>query len=204
MSWSKWHWDDAVADWNWEGFEGRPLEVTVYSSCEEAELTLNNKSLGRKKTGRAEAFGATWTIPYQAGEIKATGYSGRKLKNNTVLTTTGEAEQIKLNADRAVISADGQDLSYITVDLTDRNGLRNPKADNPVKFEIDGPGTIAGVGNGNPVSLESYQSHNRRAWQGRCLVIIRSGTNPGTVKLRALSEGLAPAEIIIRSVSDIN
>jgi beta-galactosidase len=82
--------------------------------------------------------------------------------------------------------------------------LRNPKADNLVKFQIDGPGTIAGVGNGNPVSLESYQTDSRKAWQGRCLVIIRSDNKPGTIKLRASSEGFAAAEIIISSASDIN
>jgi beta-galactosidase len=199
MSWSKWHWDDAVADWNWEGIEGKPLQVNVYSSCEEVELTLNNKSLGRKRTGRAEEFRASWTIPYQVGEIKAKGYSGGKLQNSAVLKTAGEPKQIKLSADRAVISADGQDLSYITVELTDSNGLRNPKADNLVKFEIDGPGTIAGVGNGNPVSLESYQTDSRKAWQGRCLVIIRSGSDPGKIKIRASAEGFPSAEISITS-----
>ena len=76
-TWSKWHWHDAVADWNWEGFENKALEVSVYSSCDEAELFLNNKSLGKKKTNRDSQFMAVWEVPYQEGELKAKGYRGK-------------------------------------------------------------------------------------------------------------------------------
>ena len=89
------------------------------------------------------------------------------------MQTAKQTSKIKLSADRSTIKADGQDLSYITVELTDANGIRNPKAENLLKFKIEG-GTIAGVGNANPVSLESYQLPQRKAWQGRCLVIVRS------------------------------
>ena len=75
-SWSKWHWHDAVADWNWKGYENKPLEVSVYSSCDAAELFLNNRSLGKKKTNRDSQFTAVWEVPYQEGELKAIGYNG--------------------------------------------------------------------------------------------------------------------------------
>jgi len=199
QSWSKWHWLDAVADWNWKGHENKPLEVSVYSSCEEVELFLNNKSLGRKKTNRSTEFKAIWEVPYQAGELKTIGYSGKKQVNTTFLRTASESSQIKLNADRNEIKADGQDLSYITVELLDEKGNRNPNAENLVKFEIEGPGTIVGVGNANPVSIESYQASERRAWQGRCLVILKSEHQQGIITLKATSDNLKRANIVIDS-----
>ena len=197
MFWSKWHWLDAVSDWNWPGYENNPLQVSVYSSCDEVELFLNNKSLGRKKTDRSTEFIAIWNVPYQPGILKATGYKGKKQVNSSTLQTANEVSQIKLTADRTTIKSDGQDLSYITVELTDANGIRNPKAENLVSFEISGPGTIAGVGNANPVSLESYQQPQRKAWQGRCLVIIRSENKSGEIRFKAISPGLNAGEISI-------
>jgi beta-galactosidase len=199
MFWSKWNWFDAVADWNWSGNENTPLEVTAYSSCDEVELFLNSRSLGKMKTSRATEFKATWKVPYQAGELKAIGYTGKKKVNTAILHTAAEPAQIKISADRNVIKADGQDLSYITVELVDGNGIRNPKAENPVKFEIEGPGKIIGTGNANPVSLESFTAAERKAWQGRCLVVVKSDYVEGKMILRASSPGLNPASIVISS-----
>jgi len=199
QSWSKWHWLDAVADWNWKGSENVPLEVSVYSSCEEVELFLNNKSLGRKKTNRSTEFKAIWEVPYQAGELKTIGYAGKKQVNAAFLRTANEPSQVKLMADRIAINANGQDLSYITVELLDEKGNRNPKSENLVKFEIEGPGTIVGVGNANPVSTESYQTSNRKAWQGSCLVILKSEHSKGKITLKATSGSLKQADIVIDS-----
>jgi beta-galactosidase len=199
MPWSKWHWYDAVADWNWKGYENQPLPVSVYSSCEEVELFLNNKSLGKKETDRSTEFTAKWDVPFQTGELKAIGYRGKTEVNSTKLLTAGDISQIKLTADRNMIKADNHDLSYVTVELTDIKGVRNPKADNLIKFEIDGPGTIVGVGNANPVSTESYILPLRKAWQGRCLVIIKSENQPGEINLKVISDGLPSNEVTIKS-----
>ena len=199
MFWSKWNWFDAVADWNWAGNENTPLEVTAYSSCDEVELFLNSRSLGKMKTDRTTEFKATWNVPYQAGELKAVGYTGKKQVNTAILRTAADPAQIKMSADRNVIKANGQDLSYITVELVDDNGIRNPKAENPVKFEIEGPGKIIGTGNANPVSLESFTTPERKAWQGRCMVVIKSDYVEGKIILRASSPGLTPASIVISS-----
>jgi len=200
-SWSKWHWLDAVADWNWNGYENTSLEVSAYSSCEEVELFLNSKSLGRKKTNRSTEFKAIWNVPYQSGELKAIGYQGKKQVNTAIMQTANEPTQFKLTADRNEIKADGQDLSYITVELLDNKGIKNLKAVNLVKFEIEGPGTIVAVGNANPKSTESFQLPMRKAYQGRCLVIVKSGNTPGDIKLKASSDGLSQAEILISSGS---
>jgi|SRR5579872_451920 len=200
QSWSKWHWLDAAADWNWSGYENQPLQVTLYSSCKEVELLLNGKSLGRKKTDRSTQFMASWNVPYQPGELKAVGFSGGQQVASASLKTAQRVSRIVATADRDRIKADGEDLSYVTIELKDANGTRNPKAENLLTFAIEGPGTIAGVGNANPVSLESFQRPERRASQGRCLVIIKAGRQPGDIHLRISAAGLQTATITIRSL----
>ncbi|MBW6500709.1 MAG: DUF4982 domain-containing protein [Bacteroidales bacterium] len=196
-SWSKWHWNDVTDSWNWPGEEGKPMEVTVYSSCEQAELFLNGKSLGRKPTNRSTEYKATWNVQYEPGTLKAAGYQKRKQVTSAELKSAGEPARILLTADKSVIRSDGQDLSYITVELVDEKGVRNPLAGNPVSFETEGPGSIIAVGNANPVSLESIISSERKACRGRCMVILKSGSEAGTVTLKVSSPGLKTSEILI-------
>ena len=195
--WSKWHWQDVVADWNWRGYENKPLEVNVYSSCDEVELFLNGRSLGRKPTNRSTKYTAAWEVPYQAGILRAVGYDGGREANSSELRTATQPVSIKLSADRERIKADGEDLSYVTVELLDARGVRNPKAENLVEFTVEGPGTIIGVGNANPISTESYQQPRRKAWQGRCLLVIKSGRQAGKVVVKAAAQGLKPAALVI-------
>lgn len=194
---TKWNWHDVLADWNWQGYEGKTMEVEVYSSCDAVELFLNGKTLGKKSTNRSTRFIATWSVPYAAGSLKAVGYMGKKKITEKELNTAGTPSALKLIADRNEIKGDGQDLSYITVELVDEKGIRNPRAENLVQFEIDGPGTIVGVGNANPISVESYQQSQRKAWQGRCLVIIKSKKGAGKITLKAKANGLNPVQIAV-------
>ena len=204
QSWSKWHWFDDVADWNWNGSEGMPLEVKVYSSCEKVELFLNGKSLGSKEVNRGTKFTASWKVPYQPGTLKAVGYKSKKLVVSRELITAGEPARIKVTSDRTEIKADGQDLCYITVELTDAKGIRNAKAENLVNFTITGPAIIVGVGNANPVSLESFTLPQRKAWQGRCLVILRAGRETGRITLHTTSPGIDGSLIEIEAVGESN
>ncbi len=197
--WSKWNWLDAVPKWNWEGNEGKPLEVSVYSSCENAELFLNGKSLGKKPTNRSTQYIATWQVPYQSGELKAVGYSKGKQVNTAVLHTAAAPVKIRITADRTQLKAGQQDLSYITVELVDANGYVNPMAENLLKFEVEGDATIAGVGNANPKSLESFQLPQRKAWKGRCMVIVKAGKTAGNIILTASAEGLKSSQLSITS-----
>ena len=202
QSWSKWHWNDVVDDWNWKGNEGKIMNVNIYSSCKEVELFLNGKSLGKKTTDRSTKYIAEWQVAYEPGTLKAIGYDGKKQVNTAELHTAGAPSLIRLTADRNKIRSDGKDLSYITVELTDNEGIRNPKADNTVSFEIEGPGSIAGVGNANPVSLESFQLPRRKAWHEKCMVIVKSDTNAGKIHLKAASTGLKSANLEIESTQN--
>jgi len=188
-----------LADWNWKGYENKPLTVNVYSSCQQVELFLNNRSLGKKETNRSTKFIATWDVPYQPGSLVAIGYDGDKKVKTAALHTASAPAKIKLSADRIQLKANNEDLSYITVELTDTKGNLNPRADNLVHFKIEGPGTIAGVGNADPRSLESYQRPQRKAWHGKCLVVIKSTEKPGDIKLEVTSAGLAGKSLLIRS-----
>jgi beta-galactosidase len=197
--WSKWHWFDVVAHWNWPTFENKPIEVNVYSSCYEVELFLNGRSLGKKATNRATAYLGNWVVPYHSGVLKAVGYSGGKQVTTSELRSAGPPTKIKMTPDRARIAADGQDLSYITVELVDNYGVRNAIAENLIKFKVAGPGEIVAVANANPMSTESYQQPQRKAWQGRCLVVIRSAKRAGKITLTASANGLRPAAAVIEA-----
>ena len=199
-AWSKWHWYDVQADWNHQGYENKPLDIVIYSSCEEVELFLNEKSLGKKLTNKGTKFLANWDVPYQAGTLKAVGYTNNKQVNISKLQTAASTQTINMVADRSQINANGQDLSYVQITLADENGIVNPKAENLVKFEIAGPGEIVAVGNGKPTSLESYQLPQRKAWQGKCLVVIKSTKNAGKIILKATADGLIAAQTIILTV----
>lgn len=200
-SWSKWHWLDAVSNWNWPGYINKPIEVTVYSSCTSVELFLNGISLGKKTTNRSTQFMAAWQVPYQQGELKAIGYNAKNnVINTAILATADTVAQIKLTADRNSITADNQDLSYITVELTDAKGNRNPLAENLVKLELEGEATIVGVANANPRSIESCQAPQRKAWHGKCMVIVKAGKQPGNIKLKAMVDGVTTATINIKAL----
>ena len=99
------------------------------------------------------------------------------------------------------IAADGQDLSYITVELVDEQGVRNPLSENLVKFSITGPGSIVGVGNANPISTESFQQPQRKAWQGRCLLIIKSSKQAGAITITASSRGLTSEKVVLNTIA---
>jgi beta-galactosidase len=198
-TWSKWEWQDVVASWNWEGFEGKNLAVEVYSSCPETELFLNGKSLGKKKTDRSTEWIARWEVPYEPGVLSAKGYNGKYDVIISELKTAGKPVKIKLTADRKMIKADGQDLSYITVEILDNNGVRNPVAENLINFSIEGPGTILSVGSSNPMGTESFKKPYRKAYQGRSLVAVKAEKAAGEIRLKAVSSGLESDEILISS-----
>ena len=196
---SKWSWPDEVASWNWDGYEGQTLETNVYSSCDEVELFLNDKSLGKKKTNRETRFMAKWNVEYHPGVLRAVGYKGARQITLCELKTSGNPEKIVLSADRDSIEADGQDLSYVTVEIIDGKGVRNPLSQNLISFDIEGPGSIVAVGSSNPRGTESFIQPMHKAYQGRCMVIVRSENKAGEIKLKALSEGLQSAETVISS-----
>jgi beta-galactosidase len=199
MDWSKWHWQDVVDSWNWDGHEGESLEVEVYCAHETVELFLNGVTLGRKATSRENEWIARWTVPYTAGKLTAIGYRSGEEAESDELLTTGDPANIAMKEDRSSLMADGQDLSFVDVELLDHDGNRSYNAGNLVQFELEGPGEIVAVGSSNPMSTESYQASFRKAYQGRCLVVVKTTREAGEIILTASSEGLQSATLSLES-----
>lgn len=193
-----WCHPDIHPSWTWPGHEGRDLEVVIYSTCDQVELFLNGQSLGSKPTGRDTKYTATWQVPYHPGELKAVGYQDSRIQSTWTLKTAGPATRLNLTTDRSTIKADGQDLAYVTVEVLDDQDIRVPQADHLINFRVEGPGVLAGVGNGKPYGTESFQKPYRTAFEGRCLAILKSTKQAGVVTLTATAEGLAPDSVIIR------
>jgi len=192
--WCRWNWFDVVARWNWEGQGEKPLRIDIYSTCPEAELFLNDRSLGRKAVSKCIAV---WTVPYEAGTLRAVGYRDDKPVCRSVLRTATKPARIRLRVDRTRIASGGEDLSYVTVEVVDAQGTRDPRASNLMHFQVQGAGSIVGVGNANPLSTESCQSPGRHCWEGRCLVILRSWRQKGLLTLKVSSEGLPANEVTV-------
>jgi beta-galactosidase len=204
--------------WNWKGHEGEKIPVMVYSNAGEVELFLNGKSLGRKARLAAEwempvgkkisedgkfttKYRLVWEVPYEPGTLKAVGYSGGKQVAEETVRTAGAPARVKLLADRSVIHADGDDLSYVTVRIEDKDGNLCPLADNLVHFKVSGVGDIAGADNGNAATTEPFQADHRKAFNGLALLILRSRPEAGSIRVIATSDGLTGAETTVRSES---
>lgn len=185
--------------WNWN--EGDTADIWAYSSEDEVELFLNDQSLGIKKKEKDDIH-LMWRVPYVPGTIKAVAMKDGEPKITRIIKTAGEPEHIRLTPDRSSIKADGADLSFITVDLLDADGNIVPHADNLIHFEIKGNALIAGVDNGNPLSHEPFKANYRKAFNGKCLVLVQAGKEAGNVVLSATSEGLKSAETHIALTKD--
>ncbi|MDC0584261.1 DUF4982 domain-containing protein [Bacteroidales bacterium] len=200
--------------WNWEGKEGDSIPVFVYTNCEEAELFLNGKSLGKKVKGKdlteipadfhsypagtyKSKYRLSWMVAYEPGAVKVIAYNGGEPKAEKEVKTAGDPATIVVSADRSEITADGKDLSYITVWAEDANGTPCPLAENMIDFKIEGNGALTGVGSGNPRSLESFQAPHRKLFSGKCMLIVKSTEEAGNINITASSKGLKEANIVI-------
>jgi beta-galactosidase len=134
--------------WNWAGKESQVIDVRALSNCDEVELFLNQKSLGRLAMKHDSEL--KWKVPYAPGTLLAKGFKDGKVVIETQVETTGAPAAVHLTPDRATINADGEDISVITIAVTDAQGRVVPIANNAISFTLDGPGRIIGVGNGDP------------------------------------------------------
>jgi beta-galactosidase len=181
--------------WNWKS--GQNVDVWVYyNNADEVELFLNGKSLGTKKK-LGDDLHIMWRVPFQAGTLKAVSRKNGKLVKETVVQTAENPAKLKLTADRNTINADGNDLSFITVDITDEKGVLSPNANNEIQFSLKGSGKIVGVCSGDPVSHESYKGTKHTALNGKCLVIIQAGNKTEKLELTASANGLKSSTTII-------
>ncbi|MFY0600925.1 MAG: DUF4982 domain-containing protein [Cyclobacteriaceae bacterium] len=191
--------------WNWEGREEEEIPVYSYTNCDEAELFLNGKSLGKRVKGVDKTpikidflrwpggdfmskYRLRWDVPFEAGELKVIGYVDGKVAEEKVIRTAGKPHQIKLTADRKEISADGQDISYVAVEVLDKDGNPCPWADDQIRFYVEGAGSLVAVGNGDPSNIIPFNADYQRAFFGKCMAIVKSQDGvKGEIKIKAIS-----------------
>ena len=195
---SRWGWPDVVASWTWRGYEGKPTVVDLYSEEDEVELFLNGKSLGRKPTGKANRYIASFEVVYEVGELTAVGYKNGAAVSRSVLRTAGAPAIIRLTPDCSKLKAEFGDLSYVTVEILDAEGNLVQDACNNIYFTIEGTGSLLAVGSGNPVTEEMYVGNQRKVHEGRAMVVVRSGDEVGNIILTAAADGIPSTQITIR------
>ncbi|HKY45236.1 MAG TPA: beta-galactosidase GalB [Pyrinomonadaceae bacterium] len=183
--------------WNWK--PGEKVDVVAYfNNADEVELFLNGRSQGTKRK-QGDDMNVFWRLAFEPGVLKAVSRKNEQVVLSREVQTAERAAKIVLIPDREAIKADGTDLSFITVKVVDKNGTLVPFADNLIKFELTGPGSIAGVDNGNQISHESFKAHQRKAFHGMALAIVQSKQRAGRIVLKATSDGLASASVVINA-----
>ena len=198
---SEWHPEKKVLHlfphWNWT--PGQDIDMwAYYNNADEVELFVNGESQGVRTKGKDD-FHVVWRVKYEPGVVKVVSRKDGKAVLEKEIHTAGEPAQIRLTADRNEIKSDGRDLSFVTVEVLDKDGNLCPNADNQIMFDVQGAGFIAGVDNGSPVSMEKFKADHRKAFYGKCLVVVQSDGKSGGIKLTATSEGLKTAVTAIKA-----
>lgn len=183
--------------WNWK--DGEEVDVWAYfNNADEVELFLNGKSLGTKKP-EGNAYHALWRVPFTPGTLEAVSLKDGKEVKRTSISTASEPFALRLTPDRTEIKADGTDLSYVAVEVVDKDGNLCPWAENEILFTVEGSGFNAGTDNGSPISLEPFKSDRKKAFYGRALVIIQNNGEDGEIKVTASSPGLKASTVTLNS-----
>ena len=188
--------------WNLQGHEGENVEIWAYSNCDEVELTVNGRNLGRKLMPRNGHL--AWDAIYRPGKVVAKGYKNGKCILTKTVETTRPASKIVLKTERQYIKADGQDVAVVTIEVQDSKGHVVPDACPMVNILLEGKGRILGVGNGDP----SYLGLDHRnqmdchefsipVFNGLAQIIVQSQHQQGEISISATSEGLKDSQIIV-------
>jgi beta-galactosidase len=186
-----WGWFPTWDSWTWPGREGKPMKVEVYTRYAKVRLYLNDKLVEERDV---HGFYTDFTLPYAPGVLKIAGVDGDKEVESYELKTAGEPVALRLTPDRTTIHADAQDLSFVQVEVVDKDGNRQPNADEAVHFTLTGPGSIAGLGNALLKGDAPYQGSDCHVYHGRALVVLRSTHAAGTLALHAEATGLKAAD----------
>lgn len=193
-----WMHKDNVASWTWPGYEGKPANVDVYSEADEVELFLNGTSLGRKAAGEANGFTASYEITYEPGELLAVSYRDGEETGRDVLYTAKDEVQMQVDCEGEVLKADGEDLAFVTVKLTDDQGVENLFAQKEITVTVEGAGTLQGFGNADPRAIGSYDDPTWKTFDGYVMAVVRAGREAGMIKVRFDAEGCESREVEIQ------
>ena len=194
-----WSWPNLITHWNFSQYEGHVIEVQTITNCDSVELWLNDVSLGKRSTSDYTNNTIVWHVPYKAGRIQAKGYIKGLEAANFELKTSGKPARILLSADKNEITADGQDLSHITITIVDANGIPVPDADRIIAVEVGGNAKLLGIDNGDQRRKDGFGGNNRTSFFGKALTIVQSLRQPGAIKVKVSATGLPAATISLLS-----
>jgi beta-galactosidase len=188
--------------WNWEGWEGREIDVWCHTNLDSVELFLNGASLGKQKVERNSHL--QWKVKYARGVVEARGSKAGKVVLTDRRETTGAPAKIVLLPDRKKIAADGEDVAVATAQVADLQGRVVPMASSQISFKIAGPGRLIGVGNGDPSCHEpdnpaQPNAATRSAFNGLCMALVQTLKQPGDIRVEASSPGLESAVVVIQA-----
>ena len=173
--WSVWPtWES----WTWPGWEGKPVEVEVYTHQPEVKLYLDDQLIDTKQVSRDTEFKAVFSVPYKAGTLRAEAGG-----ESVTLKTAGEPARLRLTPDRTVMTADGQSLTFVTIEVLDKQGTLVPEAAISCEATIKGAGTLLAFASADMKDTESYTSSHVKTWKGRALLVIRSTQKKGAVSV---------------------
>ena len=194
-AWSVWPtWES----WTWNGWEGKPVEVEVYTSLPSVRLYLNDRLVGEQQSAECKAV---FTLPYQPGTLRAEGVTEEGQPVSVSLSTAGEPCQIRLTADKSTFLADGQDLIYVTVEILDRNGLVCPNAAIPLTATVKGAGSLLSFASADLKETSVYTDAHCTTWKGRALLAVRSSAKSGTVSLTVKGDGLSQSQLTLNATN---
>lgn len=195
--WSVWPtWES----WTWPGHEDKPVEVEVCSRYPQVRLYLNGKLIGEKPAGVETEFKTVFKVSYEQGELVAAGVENGVEKEHSVLHTAGAPAAITLSADRKTITADGQDLVFVTIEIKDKNGNIDPNAASSLTFNVSGAGTLVAAGSADLKDTTPYNATTQKTWKGRAMLVIKSNRKAGAIKLNVSSPGLPTATLSLKAV----
>lgn len=193
-----WGWTDELLSWNWPDLEGQPMRVNVYSRSSKVRLYQDNVLIGEKEV-HPESYTATFEVNYKSGELKAVNVNRKKETASTILKTSGSPAAIRLIADRHRIKADKNDLSYIKIEIVDKDGNLVPDAMLPVATTSSGNGQIIASGNGGYDDMKSFRSLTPRTFRGKAIAIVQPTEEKGHIQLTVSVEGLPTSSILIET-----
>lgn len=183
--------------WNWT--VGQDIDMwCYYNQADEVELFVNGKSQGVKSKTN-DCLHVLWRVKYEPGSVKVVARKKGIVVAEKEIRTAGKPKKIYLTPDRTLLTADGKDLSFVTVEVLDNEGNLCPNADNMIRFEVKGNLFVAGVDNGSQTSMECFKNNKRKAFNGKCLVVLQNDGKSGSALLKAESDGLETAVVKIVS-----
>ena len=197
-----WGFPKLFSSWNYAGYEEKNIRLVVFSRAEEVELLVNGKSLGKKKvsTERPLPDSVSFDTVYVPGKVEAVSFAGGKEISRDELITAGAPKQIRLIPEKTVACADGHDLMYVGIEITDSLGRVVPDVRIPVTAEVSGKLTLAGFGSADPITEDVYTDTDSVTFRGRAMVILRAGYEAGTAALKVTAQDLGCAEITLEVI----